>query len=62
MNVSISQAKAQLDELVRSAEAGEEVILTERGRPGARLAPASKAVAMPELPPDLALAANACWT
>ena len=37
MNVSVSEAKAQLTELVRRAEAGEEVILTRRGRPAVRL-------------------------
>lgn len=37
MNVSVSEAKAQLTELVRRAEAGEEVVLTRRGRPAVRL-------------------------
>ena len=39
MNVSVSEAKAQLTELVRRAEAGEEIVLTRRGRPVARIAP-----------------------
>lgn len=37
MHVPVSEAKAQLTDLVRRAEAGEEVVLTRRGRPAARL-------------------------
>ncbi len=37
MRVSVSDAKAQLTELVRRAEAGEEVILTRHGQPAVRL-------------------------
>lgn len=40
MNVSISDAKGQLTELVRRAEAGEEIIVTRHGRPAARIVPA----------------------
>lgn len=39
MNVSLSTAKAQLTDLVRRAEAGDEVILTRRGEPTVRLVP-----------------------
>jgi prevent-host-death family protein len=39
MQVSITDAKAQLTELVRRAEAGEEVVLTRHGHPTVRLAP-----------------------
>ena len=39
MRVSVSEAKGQLTELVRRAEAGEEVILTRHGHPVVRLAP-----------------------
>lgn len=39
MNVSMSEAKGQLTELARRAEAGEEVILTRRGRPAVKLVP-----------------------
>lgn len=39
MQVSVSEAKAQLTELVRLAEAGEEVILTRHGHAAVRLAP-----------------------
>lgn len=40
MYVAVSNAKAKLSELVRRAEAGEEVVLTRRGRPAVRLVPA----------------------
>ena len=40
MNVPVSEAKGQLTELVRRAEAGEEVVLTRHGHPVARLVPA----------------------
>lgn len=39
MNIPISQAKAQLTDLVRRAEAGEDIILTRHGRPAAELRP-----------------------
>ncbi len=47
MQISVTDAKGQLTELVRRAEAGDEVILTRRGHPAVRLVPV-KAV------PDLA--------
>lgn len=37
MNISLTDAKARLTELVRRAEAGEEIVLTRRGAPVARL-------------------------
>ena len=37
MRVSVTDAKAQLTELVRRAEAGDEVILTRHGQPAVRL-------------------------
>jgi prevent-host-death family protein len=43
MQVSVSDAKKQLAELVRRAEAGEEVILTRRGQAAVRLAPVRQA-------------------
>ena len=43
MKISVSAAKGQLTELVRKAEAGEEVILTRRGHPVARLVPSAPA-------------------
>ena len=45
MDVGIYEAKSKLSQLVEKAEAGEEVILTRRGRPVAKIvnvAPASK--------------------
>jgi prevent-host-death family protein len=39
MQVSVSEAKAQLTELVRRAEAGDEVILTRHGHAAVRLVP-----------------------
>jgi prevent-host-death family protein len=37
--ISVTEAKAQLTELVRRAEAGDEVILTRHGQPAVRLVP-----------------------
>ena len=37
MYVSLSEARARLTDLVRQAEAGEEVVLTRHGRPAARI-------------------------
>ena len=37
MNVPVSLAKARLTDLVRRAEAGEDVVLTRRGQPTVRL-------------------------
>lgn len=39
MRVSVTDAKGQLTELVRRAEAGDEVILTRHGHPAVRLVP-----------------------
>lgn len=39
MDVSVSDAKGQLTELVRRAESGEEVVLTRHGRAVVRLTP-----------------------
>ena len=39
MLVSVSDAKGQLTELVRRAEAGDEVVLTRHGKAVARLVP-----------------------
>ncbi|WP_131196386.1 type II toxin-antitoxin system Phd/YefM family antitoxin [Lichenihabitans psoromatis] len=39
MKVSISQAKAQLTELVRRAEAGDDIVLTRHGHSAVRLVP-----------------------
>ena len=39
MQISVTEAKGQLTELVRRAEAGEEVVLTRHGRATVKLAP-----------------------
>jgi prevent-host-death family protein len=39
MQISVTEAKAQLTDLVRRAEAGDEVILTRHGHPSVRLVP-----------------------
>ena len=39
MRVSVTDAKGQLTDLVRRAEAGDEVILTRHGQPAVRLVP-----------------------
>ena len=39
MHISVTEAKAQLTELVRRAEAGDEVILTRHGHAAVRLVP-----------------------
>jgi prevent-host-death family protein len=41
MLVSVSDAKGQLTELVRKAEAGEEIVLTRHGKAAVRLVPVS---------------------
>jgi prevent-host-death family protein len=45
MRVAVTNAKGQLTELIRRAEAGEEVILTRHGRGVVRLVPVEAAVA-----------------
>jgi prevent-host-death family protein len=42
MHVSVTDAKAQLTELVRRAERGDEVILTRHGHPAVRLVPIAR--------------------
>ena len=42
MELSVTEAKARLTELVRRAEAGEEVLLTRHGQPAVRLTPATQ--------------------
>lgn len=37
MEVSVTDAKARLTDLVRRAEAGDDIVLTRRGRPAVRL-------------------------
>jgi prevent-host-death family protein len=42
MKVNVLEAKNRLSELIRSAQAGEEVIIANRGEPVVRLVPISK--------------------
>lgn len=49
MQVALSEAKAQLADLVRRAEAGDEVILTRRGEPTVRLVPVAADVDIAEI-------------
>ena len=42
MRISVSEAKGQLTELMRRAEAGDEVILTRHGQAAVRLVPIAK--------------------
>ncbi|RAI30331.1 type II toxin-antitoxin system Phd/YefM family antitoxin [Rhodoplanes serenus] len=44
MRVSVTEAKGQLTELVRRAEAGDEIILTRHGQPAVRLVPIKKTI------------------
>jgi prevent-host-death family protein len=48
MRISVSEAKAQLTELVRRAEAGENVVLTRHGQEAVRLVPVQRAVGQAE--------------
>ncbi len=41
MHIPVSDAKARLTDLVRRAEAGDEIILTRHGHPAVRLTPVS---------------------
>lgn len=43
MEISVTDAKAQLTDLVRRAEAGEDVVLTRHGQPAVRLSPVRQA-------------------
>lgn len=44
MQISVTEAKGQLTELVRRAEAGDEIILTRHGHEAVRLVPIRPAV------------------
>ena len=45
MRVAVADAKGRLTELIRRAEAGEEIVLTRHGRAVVRLVPVEAAVA-----------------
>ena len=42
MNIAVSDAKARLTDLVRRAEAGEEIVLTRHGHPAVRIIPVKR--------------------
>ena len=44
MEISVTAAKAQLTELVRRAEKGDQIVLTRHGRPVVRLTPVKKPI------------------
>jgi prevent-host-death family protein len=48
MRVAVSSAKGQLTELIRRAEAGEEIVLTRHGQAVVRLVPIRPALARAE--------------
>jgi len=48
MKISVTDAKAQLTELVRRAEAGDEIILTRHGQPAVRLTPITRKMSREE--------------
>jgi len=43
MRISLAEAETQLGELVRRAEAGDEIVLTRDGKPSVRLVPVEPA-------------------
>lgn len=43
MQVTVTDAKGQLTELVRRAQAGDDIVLTRHGRPAVRLVPVQAA-------------------
>jgi len=45
---TVSKLKASLSKYLRSVKAGEEVLITERGRPIAKLTPAKKSEMLPD--------------
>jgi prevent-host-death family protein len=45
---TVSKLKASLSEYLRSVKAGEEVLVTERGRPIAKLIPSSSSKSLPD--------------
>jgi prevent-host-death family protein len=48
MEISVTDAKSQLTDLVRQAEAGGEVVLTRHGHPVARLVPIQRRPMTPQ--------------
>jgi prevent-host-death family protein len=62
VEIPISEAKAHLADLVRRAEAGDEVVLTRHGRAVVRLAPVRARAATPQERKALLDRLRASWT
>jgi prevent-host-death family protein len=62
VEIPISEAKAHLADLVRRAEAGDEVVLTRHGQPVARIAPVRTKAATPHQRKALLDRLRASWT
>jgi prevent-host-death family protein len=58
VNVSVAEAKAKFSELLKRAEAGEEVAVTRHGKVVARLVPPT---AVPKKPPLLGALKGKIW-
>lgn len=48
-NISVAEAKARLSELLDRVERGEELVITRRGKPVARITPERPAATSPDL-------------
>jgi prevent-host-death family protein len=62
MEIPISEAKARLADLVRRAEAGDEVVLTRHGHAVVRLAPVQAKAGTPQERKALLDRLRASWT
>jgi prevent-host-death family protein len=58
MRVSIAEAKARFSELIKRAEAGEEIVVTRHGKPAARIMPP---VGQPEKPSLIGALEGRIW-
>ena len=49
MNIPVAEAKARFSELVKRAQAGEEIVVTRHGKPVARVVPAAVEDELPRI-------------
>ncbi len=49
MNIPVAEAKARFSELVKRAQAGEEIVVTRRGKPVARVMPPAVEATLPRI-------------
>ncbi len=49
MNIPVAEAKARFSELVKRAQAGEEIVVTRHGKPVARVVPAAVENELPRI-------------